>query len=114
LTFFFFFFFQNAPSHCLFFYFFDEKEICWGGRTTPAYFFYFFFWFFGFFFFFWKNKIKYKIEAFWEKKRVKVVELPQFESLGGKVSHLKLWRQKCKSVNISGEVKCNFSQYFAI
>jgi hypothetical protein len=48
------------------------------------------------------------------KKGVKVVELSQFESLGGKVSYLKLWRQKCKSVNISGEVKCNFSQYFAI
>jgi hypothetical protein len=32
-----------------------------------------------------------------------VVELPQFESLeGGKVSHLKLWRQKYKSVDTLG------------
>jgi hypothetical protein len=38
--------------------------------------------------------------AFWEKK-VKVVELPQFESLEGKVSHLKLLRQKCKLVDTS-------------
>ena len=30
-----------------------------------------------------------------------MVELSQFESLGGKVSHLKLWRQKCKSVDTS-------------
>jgi hypothetical protein len=40
------------------------------------------------------------MRAFWEKN-VKVVELPQFESLGGKVSHLKLLRQKCKSVDTS-------------
>jgi hypothetical protein len=51
-----------------------EKEIFWGGSATPAYFFFFFLDFF---------KIKYVMVTFWEKKRVKVVELPQFESLGG-------------------------------
>jgi hypothetical protein len=48
-----------------------------GGRTTPAYF---------FFFFFLKNnnnKIKYAMRPFWKKKKVKMVELQQFESLGG-------------------------------
>jgi hypothetical protein len=37
-----------------------------------------------------------------ERKKVKVIELPQFESLGGKMLHLKLWRQKCKLVDTSG------------
>jgi hypothetical protein len=36
------------------------------------------------FLFFFSKKIKYVIGAFWEKKKkVKVVELSQFESLGG-------------------------------
>jgi hypothetical protein len=38
-----------------------------------------------------------------KKKRVKVIELLQFESLGeGKVSHSKLWRQKYKSMDTPG------------
>jgi hypothetical protein len=55
-----------------------RKEICWGGSANPSYFFFL-------------KKIKNVMGAFWKKKKVKVVELPQFESLsGGKVSHLKL------------------------
>ena len=34
-------------------------------------------------------------------KNVKGVELSQFESLGNKVLHFKLWKQKCKSVDTS-------------
>ena len=46
---------------------------------------------FGFFFFFWIcffKKIKYVMGAFW-KKKIKMVELQQFESLRGKMSCLK-------------------------
>jgi uncharacterized Tic20 family protein len=59
---FFFFFFQNAPI---------------------TYFIFISFFFLDFLF-----KIKYMIGPFWKKKkkRVKVVELPQFESLGGGLS----------------------------
>jgi hypothetical protein len=70
-----------------------EKEICWGGSATLAYFFFFF-------------QINKKCDVgILGKKKVKVVKLPQFESFGGrggKVSHLKLWRQKCKLVDTSG------------
>ena len=60
-----------------------------GGRTTPRppqhiSFFLSFFLFLVFF------KIKYVMGAFWEKKKVKMVELSQFESLRVKVSYLKL------------------------
>ena len=53
------------------------------------------------FLFFQKNKICDK--GIFEKKNVKVVELSQFKSLRGKMLHFKLWRQKCKSVDTSGE-----------
>jgi hypothetical protein len=82
------FFSQNAPITYFIYFFIFLKKKKYAGVVS----FFFFFWIF--------LKIKYVIRAFWGKN-VKVVELPQFESLGGggKVSHLKLWRQKCKSVD---------------
>jgi hypothetical protein len=90
-------FFPKMPlSHILFFFNKNpkkkkRKEICWGGSATQH------------ISFFFSKKNKKCDGGILEKKKVKVVELPQFESLsGGKVSHLKLWRQKCKSVDTSG------------
>jgi hypothetical protein len=52
--------------------------MAWFGHPNK---FLFFFWFF-----FFKKKIKYVMGAFWKKKKVKVVELPQLEFfLGGGV-----------------------------
>jgi hypothetical protein len=69
------------PSHVLFFDFFEKKKKK-------------------------RNMLGCGKVAFWEKKKkkkVKVVELPQFESLGGgEVSHLKLLRQKYRSVDTVG------------
>jgi hypothetical protein len=63
-----------------------KKKCCvaWGWFGHPSIGCYFFFWFFCFLFwiFFKKNKIKYVMGLFRNKKG-KGVELPQFESLGG-------------------------------
>jgi hypothetical protein len=50
---------------------------------------------------FFAKKIKYVIGAFWEK-RSKWSNCHNLKVWGNKVSHLKLWRQKCKSVDTSG------------
>jgi hypothetical protein len=70
-----FFFSQNAPI--TYFIFFFKKKIQkhpYGVVWPPQH--------ISFFFFFFFKKIKYVMRAFW-KKNVKVVTLPQFESLGG-------------------------------
>ena len=66
-----------------------------GRPNHPSIFIYLLFFFFGFF----KNKIKYVIRAFWEEKKVKVVELPQFETLGGGVKcHILNFGSKSENV----------------
>jgi hypothetical protein len=63
----------------LFLFLFFKKEICCLGWPATQHISFFSFLVFVFF------KIKYMIRAFWEKN-VKVVELLQFESLGGGLS----------------------------
>jgi hypothetical protein len=70
-----------------------------------------------FFFFFSLDffvQIKYVMEAFWKKKkRVKVVELPQFESLEGLSVMFKTLEVKVKmGGQLGGGGKCNFPFFF--
>jgi hypothetical protein len=60
------------------------------------------------FFFFKKNKIKYVLGAFWEKKKAKGVELLQFESLGGLSVTFETLEIKVQIGGYFKGVKCNF------
>jgi hypothetical protein len=71
-------------SHFFYYYLKKKKKKYARVAGHPSIFLFFFF-----FFFF----LIFCDRGILERKNVKVVELPQFESLeGGKVSHLKLWR----------------------
>ena len=127
-------FISKMPSSLIFFFLKKKKnpnkkkkkKNCWGGQTQPPHKWwlatpfglvvvrsppdqqFFFFFFFGFFFFLKKKQNEIYDEGILGIKRPKGLNCHNLKVWGDKVSHFKLWRQKCKSVDTSGVIKCIF------